>query len=173
MNLGLAKIQLDLVHVRNWSDIVSMVAAATRDGAPGAWIAGRGWHQEKWDSAPNPSVEGNPVHHELSRASPNNPVFLRHASGHGAFANAKAMEIAGITRSTPNPPGGVIVKDEKGEPTGLLRETAQRLVGTKMDSALAARPVDVIEAERREQVALAGQEALSKGVTSFHDAMAS
>jgi predicted amidohydrolase YtcJ len=170
MNLGLAKIRLDLVHVRNWSDIVNMVAAATRDAGPGDWVAGRGWHQEKWDSAPNPNVEGNPVHHELSRVSPNNPVFLTHASGHGAFANAKAMEIAGITRSTPNPPGGVIVKDEKGEPTGMLRETAQRLVGAKMDSALAARPADVIEAERREQVALAGQEALSKGVTSFQDA---
>jgi predicted amidohydrolase YtcJ len=170
MNLGLAKLRLDLVHVRNWNDIVSMVAAATRDAAPGVWIAGRGWHQEKWDTPPNPSVEGNPVHHELSRVSPKNPVFLTHASGHGAFANAMAMEIAGITRDTPNPPGGEIVHDANGEPTGMLRETAQRLVSAKMDSALAARPQEIIDAERRRQVQLAGEEALSKGITSFHDA---
>jgi predicted amidohydrolase YtcJ len=110
------------------------------------------------------------LHHELSRVSPNNPVLLEHASGHASFVNAKAMEVAGITAHTPNPQGGEIVKDASGQPTGLLRETAQRLASAVFDSTRAARSAEEIDAERRRMVELAGAEALAKGVTSFHDA---
>jgi predicted amidohydrolase YtcJ len=170
MNLGLSKLILDLRSAKRWDDIVAQVAAAAKDTQPGAWITGRGWHQEKWETPPPNAVEGNPVHAELSAVSPDNPVYLTHASGHAAFANKKAMELAGITRSTPNPSGGEIVKDARGEPTGLLRETAQRLVGAVMARADSARPVEQREAVWRKQVELAGAEALTKGVTSFHDA---
>jgi hypothetical protein len=97
-------------------------------------------------------------------------VLLGHASGHAAFANAKAMELAGITKDTPDPPGGEIVHDAQGNPTGLLRETAQRLVSAAMQKAQAGRDPKVVEAEMRRQVELAGNDALSKGVTSFDDA---
>lgn len=170
MRLGESKTILDLTTARRWDDIVAQVGSAAGDAPPGAWISGRGWHQEKWETPPPGAVEGNPVHAELSRVSPNNPVLLTHASGHAAFANRKAMELAGITRSTRNPPGGEIVKDANGEPTGLLRETAQRLVGNVMARAQSERPADVREAEQRRFVKLAADEALSKGVTSFHDA---
>lgn len=170
MGLGRAKMILDLTTAKEWGDIVAMVSAATRDAARDAWITGRGWHQEKWGSPPPGAVEGNPVHKELSAASPNNPVYLTHASGHASFANKRAMDIAGITRSTPNPPGGEIVKDATGEPTGLLRETAQRLVSRALAEADSARTPEEMDAQRRKQVELAGAEALSKGVTSFHDA---
>ena len=73
-------------------------------------------------------MEGFPTHHSLSAASPNNPVVLGHASGHASFANAKAMELAGVTRDTKSPAGGDILKDAKGEPTGLFRETADDLL---------------------------------------------
>jgi predicted amidohydrolase YtcJ len=106
----------------------------------------------------------------LSKVSPNNPLILTHASGHAAFVNKRAMELANITRRTPNPPGGEIVKGPDGEPTGLLRETAQRLVGAAQARADSARSEDDREKERRTQVRLAAEEALSKGVTSFHDA---
>jgi predicted amidohydrolase YtcJ len=115
-------------------------------------------------------VDGVPLHHGLSRVSPAHPVLLGHASGHAAFANAKAMELAGIGKDTPNPPGGEIVRDAQGNPTGLLRETAQRLVSAAMDKARAGRAPGVVEAELRREVELAGREALAKGVTSFHDA---
>ena len=72
-------------------------------------------------------MEGFPLHASLDEVSPNNPVLLTHASGHAVFVNAKAMEAAGITRGTPNPDGGEILKDAAGDPTGLLRETAQGL----------------------------------------------
>jgi predicted amidohydrolase YtcJ len=170
MGLGRAKTILDLTTARNWDEIVAMVGEAARSAQPGSWIVGRGWHQSKWDRSPEPMVEENPVHTSLSRVSPDNPVYLTHASGHGSFVNAKAMEVAGITRATPDPAGGEIVKDAQGNPTGLLRETAQGLASRALAQYEARRPREEILAGQRRMVELAGQEALSRGVTSFHDA---
>jgi predicted amidohydrolase YtcJ len=170
LGLGRAKMILDLTVAKRWDDIVEAVSIATRDTRIDSWISGRGWHQEKWDVAPPGAVEGNPVHEALSKVSPNNPVILTHASGHAAFVNKRAMELAKITRNTPNPPGGEIVKGPDGEPTGLLRETAQRLVGAVQARADSARSAEDRDKELRTQVQLAAEEALSKGVTSFHDA---
>ena len=167
--LGQSKLILDLTKARNWDDIVSQVATAVEVAPRGVLIEGRGWHQEKWDHAPQPNVEGVPLHASLDRVSPNNPVTLGHASGHASFVNGAALRLAGVTRNTPNPDGGEIVKDSTGEPTGLLRESAQGL----MRSAVAKLP----KPSRAEQdkrfrkiVQLAGEDALSKGVTTFHDA---
>jgi predicted amidohydrolase YtcJ len=170
MSLGRSKMILDLTAARSWEEIVSMVAAAAEDAPSGAWIDGRGWHQEKWDMPPTPSVDGNPVHAALSAASPDHPVVLGHASGHASFVNAKAMELAGVDRDTPDPPGGTIVRDASGQATGLMRETAQRIITAVRSEAEAVRSDADRQAEMREMVRLAGEEALSKGVTSFHDA---
>lgn len=168
--LGQKMMNLDLMTVRNWDEVVGMVAAAARDVPRDAWIVGRGWHQEKWDRVPEPSVEGVPVHASLDSVSPDNPVYLTHASGHAAFVNKRALDLAGITRSTPNPAGGEIVKDAAGEPTGLLRETAQGLVSRVRAQAQAQRPREQIEAEQRRVLELAAQASLENGITSFHDA---
>src|SRR5579872_4964385 len=125
--VGEFRLGLDLREAGTWDDIVAQVARAAKSAKPGEWIIGRGWHQSKWTSAPTPNVEGFPLHASLDKVSPNNPVMLTHASGHAAFVNAKAMEAAGVTRATPNPSGGEILKDAQGNPTGLLRETAQGL----------------------------------------------
>ena len=170
LGLGRAKQILDLTQVANFDEIVAMVEAAVATAEPGAWINGRGWHQEKWDRVPEPAVDGVPLHDALTAVSPDNPVLLGHASGHAAFANQAALDAAGITASTADPAGGTIVKDASGRPTGLLRETAQRLVGAAQATAESGRTEDELEAEFRERVRLAGEEALSKGVTSFHDA---
>jgi len=173
MSLGRSKTILDLSRAQSWEEIVDLVRQAAERARPGEWILGRGWHQEKWTSVPTPNVDGVPLHHELSRVSPNNPVSLTHASGHASFVNARAMQLAGITRATPNPPGGEIVRDPQGNPTGLLRETAQRLVSRVIQRAEETMSAEEREAREREMVRLAGEEALSKGVTSFHDAGAS
>ena len=81
MGLGISRLRLNLTRAANWEDIVSMVQASTRDIAAGAWISGRGWHQEKWEHTPAAAVEGMPVHASLDSVSPDNPVFLVHASG--------------------------------------------------------------------------------------------
>jgi hypothetical protein len=168
--IGQAMMNLDLRAVRNWDEIVAMVAAAAAKAQPGEVILGRGWHQEKWDVKPTPNVEGFPLHASLSKISPNNPVILTHASGHATYANAKAMELAGITRNTPNPPGGEILKDAKGNPIGVFRESASGLLRKGLAAVRAGRTPEQIQANARKEVELAIQECLSKGIASFHDA---
>jgi predicted amidohydrolase YtcJ len=170
MALGESKLQLDLTTARTWEEIVARVAAAARAAPRGSWIEGFGWHQEKWDHPPSPAVEGNPVHASLSAASPNNPVVLSHASGHAIFVNEAMLRLAGITNATANPPGGEILRDASGAATGLLRESAQHLVEPARTRVEATRSRAEREAHARRLVDLAGQDALSKGITSFHDA---
>ncbi|MDZ4699937.1 MAG: amidohydrolase [Rhodothermales bacterium] len=170
LGIGEAKMILDLTKARTWQEMVDMVAEAVQQAEPGAWILGRGWHQEKWDETPAGSADGVPTHHTMSAASPENPVYLTHASGHASFANALALELGRVSPETPDPAGGEIVHDAQGEPTGLLRETAQGLVGRALESYLAQRSPEQIEADLRKQVELAGAAALMAGITSFHDA---
>ena len=163
LGLGLSQMQLDLTSAASWNELVESVAAAAAEAPAGSWVVGRGWHQEKWAVAAEPSVEGLPVHDELSRSVPDHPVLLVHASGHAAMVNRRALDMAGITADTPDPPGGEIVRRADGEPTGVLRETAEELVAT-----LAAERTDPAAIRRR--VELAGAECLRHGVTSFQDA---
>ena len=160
--IGNSKMQLDLMDVSNWEEIVSMVEAVVGDASTGELIRGRGWHQEKWDHTPEQNVDGVPTHDALSAVSPDNPVVLTHASGHAAFANAKAMEMAGITRRTRAPSGGEIVRDANGEPIGMFRETAQGLLRGAAEGA--ERP------DSRRLIELANEEVISKGITTLHDA---
>lgn len=169
-SIGRARMQLDLMEVNNWDEVIAMVAEAVEGAQPGEWILGRGWHQEKWDKVPEPNVDGLPYHHGLSNVTPDNPVWLSHASGHASFANAKAMELAGITKETPDPPGGEIVRDPDGNPIGVFRETAQRLVSRGMSHYMEERTPEQVDAERRKIVELAIEECLSKGITFLHDA---
>ena len=172
-SLGRSKTILDLTQVESWDEIVVMVADAVQSASPDQWIEGRGWHQEKWNEVPPGSVEGVPTHTTLSAVSNNNPGVLGHARGHAAFANAYALELAGINNQTPDPPGGTIVRNADGSATGLLRENADGLVYRVVEKEKA----QLSEAEKwnefSHQVELAGEEALSKGVTTFHDAGAS
>ena len=162
MRLGQAQLELKLADVANWDEVVSMVEAAVADATPGQLILGRGWHQEKWDRRPEPNVDGLPYHASLSAVSPNNPVLLTHASGHATYANARAMELAGITRATPDPAGGEIVRDPSGNPIGAFRETASGLLGPARQGAT--------EPDPRRVALLAQEESFAKGLTSFHDA---
>jgi len=162
LSIGQTALQLDLTHVANWDEIVAMVQRAAADAPKDQLISGRGWHQEKWDRPPPGDVQGLPTHLTLSAASPNNPVILRHASGHASFANARAMELAGIDRTTPDPPGGAIVRDAAGNATGAFLENAQRLLGPAQRNATPIDPARLAEA--------AAKEVLAKGITTLHDA---
>ncbi len=166
--VGGSQLELNLMNVQSWDEIVKMVADAVTRAKPGQWIYGRGWHQEKWTSRPAPNVEGFPTHASLDKVSPNNPVALVHASGHAAFVNGKAMEVSGIRRPTECPAGGEILRDQNGDATGLLRETAQRLIkrGAGEPTPTAAER----EARARQELELAAKESLSKGITTFEDA---
>lgn len=168
--LGFSLTNLNLMNVKNWDEIVAMVADAVKKAKPGDWIIGRGWHQEKWNPAPAKNFLGYPYHEELDKVSPNNPVYLSHASGHSAYVNARAMELAGITPSTKNPSGGDIVKDKDGVIVGVLAETAQGLVSRTYSSWVNQQSEEAQKAKWAERLKLAEDDCLKKGVTSFQDA---
>ena len=160
LGVGDSAMQLDLRQAKTWDEIVALVAKAAATLEPGT--LGRGWHQEKWTTAPRGAIDGLPRHEDLSAASPEHPVILTHASGHAAFANAKAMELSGIDKDTVPPEGGEIIRDPGGAPTGALRETAAYLLEPAYLRSRGADP--------REMAAYAVEECLRKGVTSFQDA---
>ncbi|HCX76621.1 MAG TPA: amidohydrolase [Algoriphagus sp.] len=166
MGIGYNKLELDLMYVKTYDELVEKVAEAVAKAKPGDWITGRGWHQDKWIQKPEKMVKGFQTNEPLNAVSPDNPVFLRHASGHASFANAKALELAGIANLKGERPGevegGEIIVDDLGNPTGVLTERAFNLV---------ARLVPEETPERAEEaLTLALQELVEKGITSFHDA---
>ena len=173
MGLGSSKMKLDLNGIKDYDELVNIVANAVSETVPGEWILGRGWHQSKWTPQPETMVKGFQTHHKLSAVSPDNPVYLTHASGHAGFANAKAMEIAGILSGTEfdmelgdeiffKRNDGEIIRDENGKPTGVFNEVAQRLISKHIP--------DESDAYRDKSLELAIEECLQNGVTSFQDA---
>jgi predicted amidohydrolase YtcJ len=168
--LGYSLINLNFLNTSSWEEIVQMVAEAAEKAEPGAWIVGRGWHQEKWTETPSPSVLGYPYHDALSAVSADNPVMLRHASGHSLFANAKAMELAGVTAETPDPSGGEVVRDSRGKAIGVFEERAMSLINAAYDDYRAGLSEEAKTKEWYRAIELAEEECLKKGVTSFQDA---
>jgi predicted amidohydrolase YtcJ len=168
MGVGYNELNLDLMNVKSYEEMVEKVREAVAKAQPGQWILGRGWHQDKWDTKPKKLVKGFQTHQLLSEASPNNPVFLRHASGHAAIANARAMEIAGVNQlskevvSQTSQDGGEIIRDELGNPTGIFNERAMTLVASHI-------PDNTNETDRR-ALELAIKACWRNGITSFHDA---
>jgi predicted amidohydrolase YtcJ len=148
--------QLFLDETRSASEVVEVVRREADRTAPGAWIVGHGWHTVTWDRPEYPD------HAALSRAAPDHPVFLIGMATHAAWVNARALELAGIDRATPDPPGGQIVRDPTtGEPTGILLETAQQLVSRLL-------PPETDET-RRADLRAASAAALRLGLTTVHD----
>lgn len=167
--LGQGLTELDLMGVPSWQQIAAMVGTAAKTAKPGAWIQGRGWHQEKWNRSPGRVVEGFQTNDLINQVAPNNPVVLGHASGHALIANDAALRLAGIGPSTPNPPGGRIIKDANGRPTGVLVDGAQSLLRAAIAKSLAARSPQEAHADFVHQIHLATQNALANGVTTFQD----
>jgi predicted amidohydrolase YtcJ len=171
MGVGYNELRIDLMNVKSYDEMVAKVKEAVAKAQPGQWILGRGWHQEKWGTKPEKMVKGFQTHHLLSEVSPNNPVFLRHASGHAAIANAKAMELAGINQLSKesllqtSQEGGEIIRDELGNPTGIFNERAMTIVASEI-------PENTIETDRQ-ALDLAIKACWREGITSFHDAGAS
>lgn len=168
--LGQSRMVLDLMDMKSYDEIVAAVAAAAKTAAPGTWIQGRGWHQEKWSTPPVPAVEGFPVHDALSAVAPNHPVVLEHASGHALLANARAMALAGVTSTTKAPAGGDILMGRGGQPSGIFRETASGLIEQALERWQASRTPEERRADMQSQVTLAAQTAIEHGITSFQDA---
>ncbi|WP_375238538.1 amidohydrolase [Aurantibacter sp.] len=168
MGLGYNELRLDLMKTSSYQDIIDAVAERVKTAKPGEWIIGRGWHQSKWDSLPTDLVKGFQTHHRLSEVSPNNPVYLSHASGHASFANSKAMQIAGLDLlklegvNNFEIKGGEVFLDEFNRPTGIFNERAQTLISKHI-------PKNTPESDSK-AFNLAVKACHKNGITSFHDA---
>ncbi len=168
MGLGYNELNLDLIHTTSYQEIVDAVAQAVKSAEPGEWITGRGWHQSKWDALPEDAVNGFQTHYKLSEVSPDNPVYLRHASGHAGFANAKAMEIAGLTALDKEGvnkfevKGGEVMMDNLGSPTGIFNERAMTLITQHIPETTPEKSIKAFE--------LAVAACHRNGITGFHDA---
>ncbi len=147
---------LDLVGCRSFADLVKRVRDAAAAKPAGAWIQGRGWDQNLWPK------KVLPRHGELSAAIPDHPVMLRRVDGHAALLNAVALKLAGIDAKTPNPPGGEILRDENGQPTGVLVDAAVGLVGRVL-------PREDDENALREDLLHAQAICFERGITMVHD----
>jgi hypothetical protein len=156
LGLGQALRTVDLVGTKSYEEVVARVALRAKTARPGEWIRGRGWDQNDWADT------RFPTHEALSRAVPNNPVYLTRVDGHAALVNAKALELAGVTKATADPTGGRFIRDSGGTPTGVLVDGAQGVVGRVIPAPPAA--------ELREQTLAAIAELNRWGLTGIHDA---
>ena len=154
--IGEREMTLNLEGTRTKEAFLAKVAAAVRQKKPGEWVTGSGWIETFW----TPQVF--PARQDLDRIAPNNPVYLTRADGHASVANSAALRLANITATTKAPSGGMINLDGDGQPTGMLIDHAQRLVGQ-----LLPRPTP---AELDSALVLASQRELSLGWTQVQDA---
>ena len=152
--MTLSRVRLGgLFTMRDWQ---GAVLDKVRQAEPGTWVSGRGW-----DDTKRTDVVALPTKEELDEVSPQNPVYLGRADGHVGWANSLALREAGITRDTDDPYGGHILRDEHGEPTGVLQETAKLLVERILP--------EPGRAEREKALSDALAEAARFGITSIHD----
>jgi hypothetical protein len=154
--LGSALAIVDLTGASSYDEIIARVAAKAKTVAPGVWVTGRGWDQNRWADTRFPS------HEKLSAAVPNNPVLLERVDGHANLANKKAMEAAGVTAATKDPVGGRIEHLADGSPSGVFVDNAQPITQRVV-------PAPSHEELKRE-VMNAIAETQRWGLTGVHDA---
>ena len=156
LGLGRALRRVDLVGTTSYEEVVARAAERARTAQPGEWIQGRGWDQNDWADT------RFPTHDALSRAIPDNPVYLTRIDGHAALVNAKALELAGVSAQTPDPEGGRFIRDAAGNPTGILIDRAQGLVARTVPPAT--------RDELKAAILAAIAETNRWGLTGIHDA---
>jgi predicted amidohydrolase YtcJ len=136
MRGGMALAELDLRGARSVEELIARLSAYADEAPPGEWLLGRGFDQTLFDD------RVWPTRHDLDFSTPNTPVLLMRVDGHSAVANSAALREADIGATTPDPPGGIIERDEIGEPTGVLKETAVELVSSRIPPASYAKKLD-------------------------------
>lgn len=155
VDYGLSLGRIDLRGAKSITEIQAKVASRAKETPAGRWILGRGWDQERLEEKRYPS------RYDLDKASPDRPVLLNRVCGYVCVTNSVGLQLAGITKETPDPQGGQIDKDpSSAEPTGVLRDEAMSLVWRQVPPPTRAELVAAIEA--------AGRSALSSGLTSVH-----
>ena len=156
LGLGQSLASVNLVGTRSYDDVIARVTARAKGVPAGTWIIGRGWDQNQWGDT------RFPTHDALTRAFPNNPVYLQRVDGHAELANAAAMKAAGITLATRDPAGGRLERTASGEPTGVFVDNAMALVGRVIPPST--------RDENRQAIRAAIAESQKWGLVGLHDA---
>ena len=143
---------------KSWQEVIDLVAEKVKTLEPGEWIIGGGWYQDDW------ADNTVPEHDRLSAVSPENPIFLYRRGGNSAFVNAKALEIAGITKDTPDPYGGIIVRKANGEPSGFVVNMGNNMI--KKHFPAEEHPIEWYT----ERYKNAAKQCNEVGLTGWHDA---
>ncbi|WP_373048073.1 amidohydrolase [Vulgatibacter sp.] len=154
LGLGIFLAEVDLTGSASEPEVVERVARVAGQGA--GWLRGFGWDQSRWPGGAFPHQRS------LSAAVPGRPVWLTRIDGHAAWANGEALRLAGIDGATADPPGGRIVRDGSGAPTGVLVDTAMELVARCIPP--------FTEAEREARILAACAACARVGLTGVHDA---
>src|SRR5207244_6243530 len=156
IGVGQREMNLNLEGLTNLEDFLAKVKARVDKTKPGEWVTGRGWIETFW----KPPVF--PTRWDLDKISPNNPVFLTRADGHGAVANSAALKIGNVTKDTKDPFGGQILRDKQtGEPVGMLLDNAQGFVARHIPSAT--------QADIEQATVLANNRSIALGLTQLQD----
>ena len=150
---------VDLTGTNSLAEVIARVVAKSTSVPKGTWITGRGWDQNDW------GVTDFPTHEALTAALPDHPVLLERVDGHAMYANMAAMKVAGVTAASKAPVGGQIIKDAKGNPTGVFVDNASNVLEEKVPAPTAAEYKSAL----KEAIALMH----SWGLTGMHDAGAS
>ena len=152
---GFQKLNVDLTGVKTLDEFRERVLAKVEKAKPGEWILGGGWDETTWP------VKALPSRWDLDEVSAGHPVFLDRVDGHLAVANTRALQLASITIASRDPEGGKIDRDANGQPTGILRDTAQQAV-----SVVLPQPT---HEKRRQAIETALADLAEQGVTSAQD----
>ena len=147
---------VDLTGTHSQAEVIARVVAKSKSVPKGTWITGRGWDQNDW------GVTDFPTHDALTAALPDHPVLLERVDGHATYANMAAMKAAGVTAASKAPVGGQIIKDAKGNPTGVFVDNASNVLEAKVPAPTAAEYKSAL----KEAIALMH----SWGLTGMHDA---
>ena len=159
LGLGESLVIVDLRDTPSEAAVIDRIAARVRTTGAGQWVIGRGWDQNDWPDARWPTRAA------LDRVAPATPVALERIDGHASWVNSRALAVSGVTRETPDPPGGRLLRDAGGEPTGVLIDTAQQLVTRSIPPPTSA--------EIDTRILAADRLMRRLGVTMVHDAGAS
>jgi predicted amidohydrolase YtcJ len=156
MGLGIRELDVNVAGIKSLEETLETVQEFARENPGREWITGRGWNQVLWEENEFPTAA------DLDRVVPDRPVYLTRVDGHAAWVNTRAMELAGIDRDTPDLQGGVILRDDDGEATGILVDTVMRYVR----DVIPERTDEAYE----QALELALTEMAKYGITSVHDA---
>ncbi|MCP9292077.1 amidohydrolase [Gracilimonas sediminicola] len=156
MGLGFQELNVNVAGIESLEATLDTIKAYAEANPELDWIQGRGWNQTLWEENEFPTAE------DLDRVVPDRPVYLSRVDGHAGWVNSKALELAQISKDTPDPQGGKIIRDGNGEATGVFVDAAENYIMEIIP--------DPTEVERKRALEEALEQMASMGLTSVHDA---